>query len=142
MESGRIPLSAAITIAGAGSDKELQVALQEAYESGKLRGNQLIQARRVIDRRRTLGRSIARSTPRKRSDVTSSSLVRTYQHEVERQRLMVRKATVTQHRLMFVVEAMRQLLADDHFNDLLRAEGLDTLPKFLAERIWAGGHAA
>lgn len=142
VESGRIPLSAAITIAGAGSDKELQVALQEAYESGKLRGNQLIQARRVIDRRRTLGRSIARSAPRKRSDVTSSSLVRTYQHEVERQRLMVKKAEFAQQRLLFVVEAMRQLLADDHFNNLLRAEGLDTLPKYLAERIWAGGHGA
>jgi hypothetical protein len=28
----------------------VQAALQEAYESGKLRGSQLIQARRVIER--------------------------------------------------------------------------------------------
>ena len=26
--------------------------------------------------------------------------------------------------------------------NLLRAEGLDTLPKQLAERVWGGGHAA
>ena len=52
--SGRIPLNAAITIAGAGTDdKAIQAALQDAYESGKLRGSQLIQARRVIERRRT-----------------------------------------------------------------------------------------
>ena len=142
VESGRIPLNAAITIASAGSDTDLQAALQEAYESGKLRGNQLIQARRVIDRRRTLGRSVARNTPRKRSDVTSSSLVRTYQNEVERQKLIVKKAEFVQQRLLFVVEALRQLLADDNFSNLLRAEGLDTLPKYLAERVWAGGHGA
>ena len=57
--SGRIPLNAAITIAGAGTDdKSVQAALQEAYESGKLRGSQLIQARRVIERRRTQGRAV------------------------------------------------------------------------------------
>lgn len=142
VESGRIPLNAAITIAGAGNDTELQTALQEAYESGKLRGNQLIQARRIIDRRRTLGRSIAHSMPRKRSDVTSTSLIRTYQNEVERQKMIVKKAEFVQQRLLFVVEALRQLLADENFTNLLRAEGLDTLPKYLAERVWAGGHGA
>lgn len=143
VESGRIPLNAALTIAGAGNDdKAIQAALQDAYESGKLRGNQLIQARRVIERRRSLGRSVARGTPRKGSNVTPSSLVRTYQNEVERQKLMVKKAEFAQQRLLFVVEALRQLLSDDNFTNLLRAEVLDTLPKYLAERIWAGGHAS
>ena len=84
VQSGRIPLNAALTIAGAGSnDKDVQAALQEAYENGQLRGNHLIQARKVIEKRRSLGRSIARGAPRKIPDVTSSSLIRTYQHEVE-----------------------------------------------------------
>lgn len=143
VESGRIPLNAALSIAGAGNDKEIQAAMQEAYESGKLRGKQLIQARRVIERRRTLGRSIARGTPRKAAEeVTSSSLIRNYQKEVERQKLMVKKAEFAQQRLLFVVEAMRQLLVNENFTNLLRAEGLDTLPKYLAERVWHGGHAA
>jgi ParB family chromosome partitioning protein len=30
------------------------------------------------------------------------------------------------------------LLADEHFVTLLRAEGLDSLPRYLAERIDAG----
>lgn len=141
VENGRIPLNAALTIASAGNDRELQTALQEAYESGDLRGNQLIQARRVIERRRSLGRSIARGIPRKVANVTSSSLIRTYQKEVERQKLMVKKAEFTQQRLLFVVEALRQLLSNENFTNLLRAEGLDTLPKYLAERVWAGGHA-
>lgn len=141
VESGRIPLNAALTIAGAGSDAEVQAALQDAYESGQLRGKQLIQARRVIERRRSLGRSVSRGTPRKAATVTSSSLIRSYQKEVERQKLMVKKAEFAQQRLLFVIEALRQLLSDENFTNLLRAEGLDTLPKYLAERVWAGGHA-
>lgn len=120
----------------------MQAALQEAYESGELRGKQLLQARRVIEKRQSLGRSIARGTPRKTTDITSSSLVRNYRKEVDRQKMMVRKAEFAQQRLLFVVEALRQLLADENFTTLLRAEGLDTLPKYLADRVWAGGHAA
>lgn len=143
VESGRIPLNAALAIAGAGSnDKDVQAALQEAYENGQLRGNHLIQARKVIEKRRSLGRTIARGAPRKLTDVTSSSLIRTYQHEVSRQRLMVKKAEFAQQRLLFIVEAMRQLLANENFTNLLRAEGLDTLPKYIADRVWPGGHAA
>ena len=140
VEGGRIPLNAALSIAGAGSsDKDVQTALQEAYENGTLRGGQLLQARKIIERRRTLGRSVSKTGTRKRSDVTSASLVRTYQQEVERQKLMVRKAEFAQQRLMFVTEALRQLLSDENFVNLLRAEGLDTLPKYLADRVWPGG---
>ena len=49
---------------------------------------------------------------------------------------MVKKAEFSQHRLLFVVGALRELLADESFTNLLRAEGLGTLPKYLAERVW------
>jgi len=143
VETGRIPLNAAITIAGAGNDdKAIQAALQDAYESGQLRGNQLIQARRIIDRRRTFGRTISHGRSQSKSTVTSSSIVRNYQREVERQKLMIRKAEFSQQRLLFIVEALRELLVDENFINLLRAENLDTLPKYLAERVWPGGHTA
>ncbi|MBK6672988.1 MAG: ParB/RepB/Spo0J family partition protein [Proteobacteria bacterium] len=143
VQGGRVPLNAAIDIAKAGSDDSaIQAALQDAYESGKLRGVQLIHARRIIERRRTLGRSVARRPARKATAVTSVSLVRTYQREVDRQKLLIKKAEFAQQRLLFIVEAMRQLMADEHFTNLLRAEGLDTMPKHLAERVWPGGHAA
>ena len=78
VEKGKIPLNAAMAIVGAGDDdKAVQAALQDAYESGKLRGKHLREARRVIERRQTLGRSVARGPPRKKPDVTTSSLVRT-----------------------------------------------------------------
>lgn len=143
VEAGKVPLNVAITITGAGTDdKAVQAALQDAYESGQLRGSQLMQARRIVERRQTLGRSIAHRPARKPPGVTSSSLVRNYQQEVERQRLLVRKAGFAQQRLLFVVEALRQLLSDEHFTNLLRAEGLETLPKQLADRVWSSAGLA
>ncbi len=147
VESNRIPLSAAMTIAGAGNDdKVIQTALQDAYESGQLRGNQLIQARRVIERRRNFGRTLSRTTTFKRTtanpEVTSSSLVRNYQREVERQRQVIRKAEFAQRCLLFLVGGLRELLADENFVNLLRAEGLDTLPQYLADRVWPRGGSA
>jgi ParB family chromosome partitioning protein len=65
--------------------------------------------------------------------------VRTYQREVQRQKQMVRKASFAQERLAFVVGALQELLKDEHFLNLLRAEGLDTLPKYVAERVWPDG---
>lgn len=143
VERGRIPLNAALTIVGAGDDDAaVQSALQEAYESGKLRGKGLRYARRVLEHRRNLGRSVGKGMPRGRTDISTSSLVRTYQKEVERQKLMVKKAEYAQQRLLFVVGALRQLFADENFANLLRAEGLDTLPKYLGERVWSkGSHA-
>lgn len=139
VQRGRVPLNAAIAIVGAGDDdKSVQGALQDAYESGDLRGRQLTEARRLIEQRRILGRSIDRGMPRKRVNVTPSSLIRTYQKEVERQKTIVKKAAFTQQRLLFVIGALRQLFADDHFVTLLRAERLDSLPKSLADKITTG----
>ena len=142
VERGQIPLNVALTIHGAGNDdKSLQAALQDAYESGKLRGKPLMDVRRILDKRRTLGRSANKQGPRKRAEVSADALVRTYEREVERQRQLVRKAEYTQHCLMFVSGALRELLADENFVNLLRAEKLETLPKYLSERVWPGGIA-
>ncbi|MGE3757949.1 MAG: ParB/RepB/Spo0J family partition protein, partial [Pseudobdellovibrionaceae bacterium] len=141
VERGRIPIAAALTIVRAGDDdKAIQTALQDAYESGKLRGRSLHDTRKIIERRKTHGRGMGRSLPREKTNVSTSSLVRTYQREVARQKLMVKKAEFAQQRLVFIAGALRQLYADENFGNLLRAERLDTLPKYLAERVWEGGH--
>ena len=67
--------------------------------------------------------------------MSSEGLVRAYEIEADRQRLMVKKAELTQNRLLFIVEAMRQLLADENYVTLLRAEGLATLPRPLGDLI-------
>ena len=67
--------------------------------------------------------------------VTSESLIRAYQRETERQKVLIKRASLARSRLLFVANAMRRLLDDEHFVTLLRAEGLSTLPRALAERI-------
>lgn len=141
VETGKIPLNVALEICSAGTDdKIIQVALHEAYESGQLRGRQLISARRLIANRQALGKSLPRAKIKPTSAVTSASLIRSYQREVERQKLMVKKSDFTQQRLMFVIGALRSLLSNEHFCILLRAENLDTFPTFLADRICSTGH--
>lgn len=136
VERGKMPITVAILIVAAGEDdKAVQAAMQTAYESGELRGPQLMYAKRLVERRHFLGRSIARSPSRKKPELTSTSLVRAYQKEVARQRLMVRKSTLVQQRLLFFFGALRKMFEDENFVNVLRLEGLDTLPKYLAERV-------
>ncbi|MFM2004525.1 MAG: hypothetical protein RLZZ09_180 [Pseudomonadota bacterium] len=135
---GRLPLSAARVIARAGTEADaVKAALQEAYESGQLRGSQLTQARRLVERREQYGRSLKTpsvKSPRKTA-MTANALVKSYQQEVARQKQMVRKAEFAQQRLLFITGALRELLVNEHFVTLLRAEGLDTLPRYLSERL-------
>lgn len=141
VERGVIPHSVAMEIAKAG-DREVQEALAEAYERKALPGNQVLAIRRIIEQRRTSGksgRSGARDGAGTRVRVTADVLVRAYRKETERQKLFVKKAALTQSRLVFVVNALRRLLDDDHFVTLLRAEAMHTLPRPLAERLGPSG---
>lgn len=139
VERGKMPITVAMLIVDAGDDdKTVQGAMQDAYDSGELRGPQLMFAKKLVERRQFLGRSLARSTPRKAADVTSSSLVRAYKTEVERQRLMIRKSSLVQQRLFFVYGALSKMFADENLVNILRLEGLDSLPKYLAERVPRG----
>lgn len=136
VERGKIPITVAILIVSAGDDdKAIQMAMQESYESGELRGPQLMYAKKLVERRQFLGRSIARGSPRRRPNVSSLSLVRAYQKEVERQRMMVRKSSLVQQRLFFILGALRKMFVDENLLNILRLEGLDNLPAYLAERV-------
>jgi ParB family chromosome partitioning protein len=138
IERGVMPTSVAMEIVRA-QDSEIQEALAEAYEKKAIPGNQILAIRRIIELRNVKGKGMssragrASSPPKKR--VTADSLVRAYRKETERQKLLVKKAAVTQSRLLFVVNALRRLFADEHFVTLLRAEALLTLPRPLAERL-------
>jgi hypothetical protein len=116
----------------------------DAYTQKKLRGKKLAAARRLIQQREARGPRIdpkpLRPKGRRQPPLTSDALVRAYQQEeASRQKLLIKKAELTQGRLMFVVEAFRALRDDDHFVTLLRAEGLDTCPPILQIALDAGG---
>jgi ParB family chromosome partitioning protein len=136
IERGVIPTSVAMEIARA-KDTDIQEALAEAYEKKALPGNQVLAIRRIIELRGVLGKGMSHGTrsPKPKKRVTADSLVRAYRKETDRQKLLVKRASVSQNRLLFVVNALRRLFADEHFVTLLRAEGLLTLPRPLAERL-------
>ena len=142
VEAGQIPVSIAVDIAAA-DDEDVQIILQQAYEKKLLRGHKLIAARRLIEQRRRRGKGIRINGNGKRRDraLSSNALVRAYREDVDRKRLLIKKAGTTRDRLIFVTEAVRKLLVDENFVTLLRAEGLDTLPRNLAERMQPGAQA-
>jgi ParB family chromosome partitioning protein len=135
VESGVIPVSVAIQIAES-EDGDVQEALQQAYENGDLKGKKITIARQLIEQRRRRGKTFGGPGGRKGgAKLSPSALIRTYQQDVERKRQMVRKAEATRERLTFVVQALRTLFADEGLMTLLRAEGLDSLPRNLASRL-------
>jgi ParB family chromosome partitioning protein len=136
VERGVIPHSIAMEIARA-KDGDVQQALAQAYEQRAIPGNQVLAIRQIIEQRNNSGKSLHSRGVRSRTQrpVTSESLIRAYEKETERQKLLIKRASLARSRLLFVSNAMRRLIADDHFLTLLRAEGLHTLPRALAERI-------
>ena len=144
VEANQIPVSIAVEIAAA-SDTETQSILQQAYEKKLLRGQKLIAARRLIEQRLRRGKGLRInkniSGKRRERPLTSNALIRAYQEDVDRKRLLIRKAAATRNRLVFIMEALRKLFADENFVTLLRAEDLDTLPGNIAARIQAGVQA-
>ncbi len=136
VEKGQLPLSIAITIASS-DDAEVQRALAEAYEKRNLRGKQLLRARQLIEERRTRGCGVG-SKERRKETVDSNGLLRTYQKEMTRQRTLVKKAKMCETRLLFGTSAVKQLLQDDNFVTLLRAEALDEMPQYLADQVTNG----
>jgi ParB family transcriptional regulator, chromosome partitioning protein len=136
--SGRIPLSIAMDIAKTDS-VETQRALLKAYETKQLRGVKIRIVKRLIEQRRFFGKDYRRVGPRPgKGNTSAEGLVSTFRREQQRQRAFVRKAKVCEERLTFLVTAFRKLCTDENFVNLLRAEGLPTMPAPLAGKL--GGH--
>ncbi len=136
VECGDMPVSVAVEIADS-PDADMQRVLQQAYENKLLRGRRLMTAKRLIEDRRRRGKSF-KSGGRKPSQILSSTaLLRAYKENSDRKRTLVRKAEATRNRLIFVTEALRTIFTDDNLLTLLRAEGLDTLPRNLGDRLVA-----
>jgi ParB family chromosome partitioning protein len=140
VDSGLMPISLAVEISKA-DDEGVQRALTQAYTEKTLKGKKLVAVRRLIEQRQRQGKHV-KLNPLGRVDtskrpLTSEALIRVYRQEADRQKLLIKRAEVTQNRLLFVTEALRVLRADENFVTLLRAEGLDTMPQFLEERLSA-----
>lgn len=135
VEAGYLPISVALEICEA-DDQGVQAALHKAYEDKLLRGRALIAARRLVEVRKRSGKAAKLNRlVEKGSAATPEDLVKAFQEDTERKRMMIRKTEATRNRLVFIVEALSQLSNDESFIALLEDEGLASMPNRLAERI-------
>jgi ParB family transcriptional regulator, chromosome partitioning protein len=139
IERGTIPVSMALKIVQSTDDEASKKILADAYESGKLRGSKLMAAKKLLADRSRYGKKWAPAKRTKKKPTSAKDLVRQYKQEVKRQKLYVKKAKLSESRLLFIVQGMKELFKDDNFINLLRAEKLDTLPKYLGDRIKGPG---
>jgi ParB family transcriptional regulator, chromosome partitioning protein len=135
VELRNLPISVATAIAK-GSSEEVRSALKEAYERGELRGQKLLNARRIMAYR--LKRRASGKGTKTRKRISSRALVNEYRREIEKTRDLMRRASIVNQRLLLMVSMMRRLFADENFVVLLRAESLLTMPEWLAGRIKEG----
>lgn len=133
--TGKVPLCVAMDIA-ATEGADMQRELLKAYEAKRLNYTSIRVVKRLMERRRFLGKQRgAGGRDDGKSRTSADSLVNAYRRESQRQKLMVKKARVCEAKLLFVVTALGKLMADENFVNLLRAEGLATMPKDVWERV-------
>lgn len=135
VENHRIPLSVAIEIATS-DDEGIQKALHEAYEQNLLRGKKLLRVRAFIEKRRAddglKGNALQEGSP---DSLSTHKMLKAYRDETARQQAVVKQAQLCQRQLLYIVAAMKRLFTDANFINLLRAESLDSLPQYLAEKV-------
>ena len=140
VEAGTIPVRVAALIANS-PDNEQRI-LQDAYENNELRGEKLKKAQRLLEIRKEYGKHIRKLpqswSDRKRNEpLSTQELLRDYQKEVDRKKILIRKADVLHRQMLFIVEALRVLHVEDRFIALLRAENLTSMPNQLSMAIRA-----
>ncbi len=138
VESGVIPLSVAVDIAEA-DDEDIQAALTSAYERGQLRGRKLLAAKKIVENRRRRGKGFGNAEAVSRERISADALVKAYQEDTDRKRVMIRRTEVTRNRLLFITEALRRLARDEQFLALIEDEDLATMPENIALRLAAMG---
>lgn len=133
VEAGLIPIGLAAHISDV-PEKEQQ-ALQEAYETKSLRGRKFIAAKRILEARRLRGKSLPKGFNIKPSPRVSTveDVLAAYKQDVQKKKILVRKSEMVNDNLFFIIEALRRLYSDDNFNNLLKAEGLNSFPRIITE---------
>ncbi len=133
--SGNIPLGVGIDIAKT-EGADMQREFLKAYETGQLNQTSIRTVKRLLEQRRCLGKSLKGPYESKKKTLrTTEGMVHAFRKESHRQRTMVKKARVCEAKLVIVATTFKRLLADENFVLLLRAEGLTSMPKCLAEMV-------
>lgn len=133
VESRTIPLTVAVEIAES-DDHGVQRALHVAYEKGQLRGKRLVAARKLVEDRRTRGKRL-KINQASSGRMSATASLKAYREDVDRKRLLIRRANGAHDRLVLIFEALRRLQNDDVFTGMFEDEGLSTMPEPIKQRL-------
>lgn len=128
--SGKMPIGLAARIASCPDDE--QIAFQEFYEGSKLNSKKILAVKRQLDLRRNEGKSIRSRSGRWKKgsppSLSGADLMKHYRKEIDRKHLMNQKSDMVKDSLSFIVTALRDLLREEYFMTLLRAEKITDIP--------------
>ena len=133
VEKGRMPLYIALKIATE-DEAAIQVALTEAYETGQLVGGKLIAVQKLFNRRNHFGKKMS-SPPKSRKAPSVEELNALYTNDIKRKKRLMAKAEQLRQILAYTSAALNKLLHDEHFTNQLKAEGMNDIPRQLAEKL-------
>ncbi|MEO6847432.1 MAG: ParB/RepB/Spo0J family partition protein [Chthoniobacterales bacterium] len=132
---GKIPLGVAIDISKAGNVEEQRAFLQ-AYQDKQLNQRSIRVVKRLIEQRRLYGKRRGRDQcSGKTKRTTAESMVDSYRKEAQKQKTMIKKHRICETKLVFLTSAMKRLIDDSDFRDILKAEHLDSMPKYFHEQL-------
>jgi len=139
VEAGHISMNLAIEISKA-SDKEAQQLLIDAYEAGDLKGRKITIVRKILERRANSGKSssIAFTRGSQRKKMTPEDLSRLYKKDAEMHLKIQKKAEFVEKSLLVSREVLRELFSQNDFLNLLKREGLTSIPRPLADLLPTG----
>lgn len=132
VEMNKIPLNVAIQIIET-PESEIQNVLQDAYEQNLIKGNKIPQIQKLLEIRKRDGKYMrVQKTPKK---ISPADLHKIYEQEIERKRLLIRKAEKVENALIILTESFKKLLHNENFINLLKAENLERVPEFILEKV-------
>ena len=131
VEKGRIPLYHALKIA-VEDDATVQRVLAEAYETGALSGKKLVQAQKIISRRKHYGKGLS-APQRGASEISAEDVIAAYEKGAREKRQLLAQSNYIKHILAYTSAAHRQLFSDVHFSNQLKAVGMHDIPQQVAD---------
>ncbi len=129
---GSVPVSVAMEIAKI-RDIDAQRAFLEAYQSGAFGTVSIRSVKRLLEQRRLLGKDLPLRA--KKSRASAEGMIHAFRKMTDQQRRTIAKARTCEQKLLFIVTALKRLLSDEDFRNLLRAEKIDSLPEFIAQKV-------
>lgn len=143
-ESGRLPLSIAVSIAKA-NDAETQKLLLEAYNNHQLTNRQLAHIKKIIASRAQGNKgsvNLAYVQHKTQKRLTADELMDVYKKNIEEHKILQRKSEFVQESLLLARQMISELLKEGDFVAVLKNESLNNIPtQILRDLSSASGDA-